>query len=343
MESRSAIGRDRPLGVIVIGTGFVADMHIGALRARADAELVGVVDVAAGRAAAAGRANGGIRATTDLAEALRWDGVDACIVCTPNATHKDIALPIAAAGKHLLIEKPLATTVPDAQAMAAAFEASGTVLMAAHTHRFYDYGRAVKRQLDGGAIGRPSLARLSIVGDWIWPDWRAWMLDPQASGGHSLHNGVHLLDLTTWWLDSEPVSIHGRGRKQAAAELEIYDYLELVVHYRNGATAICEMSRGHRTGSMNYRDVLIAGSDGILTLPWDAEAGLLITPANSSLVPAAASDGFAVQLDAWLSAVAGAPPQMTPADAVRAVAMGVAAEQSIATGEPVDLTEVVPV
>jgi predicted dehydrogenase len=341
MESRSAPAHERPLGVVVVGTGFVADAHIGALRARGDAELAGVVDLVPARAAAAGRTNGGVRATTDLAEALAWEGVDACIVCTPNATHREIAEPIAAAGKHLLIEKPLATTVSDAAAIADAFRASGTTLMAAHTHRFYDYGRAVKEQLDSGVIGQPTLARLSIAGDWIWPDWRAWMLDPAASGGHSLHNGVHLLDLTTWWLDAEPVSIYGRGRKQTSAELEIYDYLELVVHYRNGATAICEMSRGHRTGGMNYKDVMVAGPGGILTLPWDGESGLLVTPAGSCLLPAATANGFAVQLDAWLSAINGRPTLMSPADAVRAVAMGVAAEQSIASGRPVDLAEVV--
>lgn len=340
MESRSAPGRERPLGVIVIGTGFVADEHIGALRSRSDATLVGVVDLAPARAAAAGRANGGVRYTSDLNEALRWDGVDACIVCTPNSTHRDIALAVAAAGKHLLIEKPLATTVEDAREIAAAF--GDTILMAAHTHRFYDYGRAVKQQLDSGVIGRPMLARLSIAGDWIWPDWRAWMLDPVTSGGHSLHNGVHLLDLTTWWLDAEPVSIYARGRKQASGELEIHDYLELVVHYRNGATAICEMSRGHRTGGMNYKDVLVAGTDGVLTLPWDGEASILVTPSATALLPAAASNGFAVQLDAWLSAIAGAPQLMPPQDAVRAVAMGVAAERSIASGLPVDLMESVP-
>ena len=93
------------------------------------------------------------------------------------------------------------------------------MLIAAHTHRAYDYGRAVKETVDAGAIGRPVLVRLAILGGWIWPDWSAWVLDPERSGGHALHNGVHLLDLATWWLGDEPSDGHARGRKQTAAEL----------------------------------------------------------------------------------------------------------------------------
>lgn len=325
------------LGVLVIGTGFIADAHIAALRARSDAELVGVVDIDPVRAATAGRTNGGVAFTTDLAEALAWPGVDACIVCTPNWTHRQIAVAVAEAGKHLLIEKPLATSVADALAVAQVFSAAGVVLMAAHTHRFYDYARTVKAAIEEGAIGQPVFVRLAILGGWIWPDWRAWVLDPARSGGHALHNGVHLLDLATWWIGGQPVSVFARGRKATAAELDIYDYLEMVVRYADGSTAVCEMSRGHRTGSLNVRDVLVLGTEGTLTLPWDGDSSIVLAEQGAGLVPAAGRDGFAVQLTAWIDAINGAAAAMSPAEAVNAVAMGVAAERSIVTGQPVEL------
>jgi len=325
------------LGVLVIGTGFIADAHIAALRTRSDAKLVGVVDIDPVRAANAGRTNGGVAFTTDLAEALAWPSVDACIVCTPNWTHRQIAVAVAEAGKHLLIEKPLATTVADARAVAETFAAAGVVLMAAHTHRFYDYARTVKAAIDSGDIGQPVFVRLAILGGWIWPDWRAWVLDPARSGGHALHNGVHLLDLATWWIGGQPVSVYARGRKTTAAELEIYDYLEMVVRYADGSTAVCEMSRGHRTGSLNVRDVLVLGTEGTLTLPWDGDSSIVFAEQGVGLVPAAGRDGFAVQLTAWIDAINGAAAAMSPADAVNAVAMGVAAERSIVTGQPVEI------
>lgn len=328
------------LGVVVVGAGFIADHHGAALRADPRAHLVGVVDVDPARAETWARTAGGVAWTNDLAEALAWPGVDACIVCTPNFTHEDIALRVAAAGKHLLIEKPLTTTVPAAKRVVAAFEESGTVVMAAHTHRFYDYARTVAESIGSGSIGRPVFARLALLGGWIWPDWRAWVVDPAKSGGHALHNGVHLLDLVTTWIQDEPRTVHARGRKATAPELGIYDYLEMTVEYAGGATAVCEMSRGHRPASLDRRDLLVVGTDGVLQLPADAWGSTAITESGTSLVLPRADNGFAVQLAAWLDSVAGGAAAMTPADAVLAVALGVAAERSIESGVPVPVADV---
>lgn len=333
MEHHSA-----SIGVLVVGVGFIAEQHIAAIHADPRSRLVGIVDVDAGRAAAAARANGGVPWWTDLAEPLASPEVDACVVCTPNDTHTAIAVAVAEAGRHLLIEKPLATEVAGARRIADAFAQAGRVLMPAHTHRCYDYARAVKEAL--GDLGRPEFVRLAILGGWIWPDWRAWMLDPKRSGGHALHNGVHLLDLVTWWTGDRPETVYARGRKQTAAELAIYDYLEMTVGFAGGATALCEMSRGHRPATYAARDVLVVGEQGVLTLPWDAEAGLVTDESGSGLLPPAGTDGFAVQLGAWLDAMGGAEPLVTPDDGVLAVAMGVAAERSIETGVPVRVADV---
>lgn len=327
-------------GVLIVGTGFVSDAHAGAIRSHPDADLVGVVDVDPARAESFAHAHGGARWSSDLDEALRWPEVEGVIVCTPNDTHITLGLAIAKARKHVLVEKPLAITVPDARRLTETFADAGLILAVAHTHRCYDYGRAVKAALDDGIVGRPVMARLAILGGWIWPDWRAWVLDPERSGGHALHNGVHLLDLVTWWLAAVPRSVYARGRKQTASELAIHDYLEMAVAYDGGATAICEMSRAHRPASLGLRELLVAGTDGTLSEDWDGESGLLFTEDGLQLVPAAGSDGFATQLAGWLAAIGGAAPVVSPSDAVQAVAMAVAAERSMARGEPVEIAEV---
>ncbi|QWF84949.1 Gfo/Idh/MocA family protein [Amycolatopsis sp. CA-230715] len=325
----------RPLGVVVVGVGFIADAHIAALAAQSGARLTWLVDAAPGRLAAAAHRNGGVRATTDLAEALASDDVDAVIVCTPNDTHAAIALQVAAAGKHLLVEKPLAITVADARAVADAFSAAGLTVMAAHTHRSYDYARTVKQTIESGELGRVTLVRLAVLGGWIWPDWHAWVLEPARSGGHPLHNGVHLLDLAAWWLGTEPRSVHARGARVTSAALDIDDHLEMVLTDVRGATAICEMSRAHRPASFGHRDLLVVGTEGVLQLDWQDEAALVVDENGVTALPAATADGFAIQLAAWLDAIAGEPPVMPVADAVTAVALAVAAQRSIETGEPV--------
>jgi predicted dehydrogenase len=325
---------------LIVGAGFIADAHMAALAATSRATAVGIVDADAGRAAAFAHSHGGLRHGADLAGALAWRGVDAVIVCTPNDTHRAIGEQVARAGKHLLVEKPLTTTVADARALLDAFTAAGTTVMAAHTHRAYDYGRAVKEAIAAEEIGRPTFVRLAILGGWIWPDWSAWVLDPERSGGHALHNGVHLLDLASWWLGDAPRSVVARGARQTSSALPIYDYLEMVVTYGGGATAVCEMSRAHRPTSISHRDVLVFGTEGVLSHGWDDEAALLIDDRGTAVVPAQGRDGFAVQLESWLDAIEGGSPMMAPGDALSAVALGVAVERSIDSGVPVELAEV---
>lgn len=334
-----------PVGVIIVGVGFIAGVHVAAIERSAGAELRGVVDADGERAADFSYSHGGIPFTTDLAEALAWADVQAVIICTPNSTHSTLGLQVAAAGKHLLVEKPLATTVTDAEQLEQAFAAAGKVLMAAHTHRFYDYGRSVKDCIEAGELGQPTFARLAILGSWIWPDWNAWMIDPQKSGGHALHNGVHLLDLVSWWLQAEPVEVYARGQRQTASELEIYDYLEMSLTFDNGAGAVCEMSRAHRTGTVNQRELMVLGTDGMIEQDFDGDSALVITEGGIQLIPTQAQDGFLIQVEAWLDAISGEPPAMTAAEGVRAVALGVAVEESIRIGQPVRIdraTEGVP-
>lgn len=322
--------------VILIGTGFVAGEHLKALDALADAEVVGVVDVDPGRGAAFARSAGGIAAHTDLGTALAELTPHAAVICTPNGTHPEIATTLAAVGVHALVEKPLAIDEARAAEMVAAFDRAGLVLAAAHSHRFSEYGNAVKAVASSGQIGQPQHVRVTMLGGWTWTDWRNWQVSRELSGGHSLHNGVHLLDLAAWWIDDEPVEIHAQGRKQSAAELEIHDHLLITVRFAGGQTAVCEMSRANQPRAITYREVYLAGTTGSAHLPWDGETPLLFDDGVTNRLPGSSS--FAVQAANWVAAVRGEqPPAVTGADGLMAVRMGVAAEQSLATGRPVRL------
>ena len=331
--AKRSLGTGDAFGVVIVGTGMIAELHVAALRASGRARLVGLVDTDPARAAAASLANGGVPATTDLAEALSWPGVDGAIVCTPNGSHGTIAMAVAAAGKHLMIEKPLATTTEEGRTVVEAFRDRGLVLATAHTHRVYDYSMAVKAALDSGQVGDPLVIRATLLGGWIWGDWNAWVLDPARSGGHQLHNGVHLLDLVTWWMGAQPDSVYARGRRQTASELPIYDYLEMVLRFPGGKVAHCEMSRAHRPGTVNHRDVLVIGTEGTISLPWDAEQSLVFGEQGvTGLLPVSGS-AFTRQLDAWLDGT----PIAGGAEGLAAVAMAEAADLSMATGLPVAL------
>lgn len=330
----------RELGIAVIGTGFVANMHLAALAKLPGVGVVGVVDVDPGRAQAAAKGTGA-RWTTSLEELLGWPEVDGCIVCTPNDTHAGIGQAIAATGKHLMMEKPLTIDVSSASSLVQAFDTRGLVLMAAHTHRFSDYGRVVKRTIESGEIGRPVFVRVAGLGGWIWPDWRAWVLDPKRSGGHVFHNGVHLLDLATWWVGDDPESLYVQGQKTTSGELAIFDYLSMVVRFRNGCTAICELSRGNRPRTFAYREVFVQGTIGALCMPWDAEQGLAFLEGSTGLLPGDGQLGFDREVAAWIAAIRGeATPAVTGEDGHLSVAMASAGEESLRTGQVVTLESV---
>ncbi len=326
------------LGIAVIGTGFVANMHLAALRKLPGVRLAGVADLDLGRARNAAAGVPDARWTTTVAELLSWPEVDGCIVCTPNDTHVEVGLAVANASKHLLMEKPLAITLAGADALVSAFAERQLVLMGAHTHRFYDYGRVIKQAIDAGQIGRPVYLRLAILGGWIWPDWRAWVLDPRRSGGHVLHNGIHLLDLAAWWLGAAPESVYVQGRKETSADLEIYDYLNMVVRFHGGASAVCEMSRANRPRTFAYRDIFVQGTTGALSLPWDAEQGVAFLEGGTSLLPGEGQSGFDREVAAWIAAMRGdCAPAVAGNEARLAVAMAVAGEESLRSGRVVAL------
>lgn len=331
----------RPTRVLVVGSGFIAGEHLSALDQLPDAEVAGIVDLDPGRAAAAAKAAGGVPWAVDLGRAITDWEADAAIVCTPNHTHPAIGKVLAEAGVHALIEKPLAITPADAAELVEAFENQGLVLSAAHTHRYAPYARAVRQAITDGAVGRPLQARITLLGGWIWGDWRNWQIDRSRSGGHALHNGVHLLDLVTWWLGDTPTHLHAYGRKRAAADLEVHDYLMITVGYASGASAVCEMSRANQPRGLGYREVFVQGDAGTLRLPWDNEGLLSWGHDGTRAVPAGPSP-FLAQARTWLAAVRSDQLEEEPVTGrtgLAAVVLGDAAERSLASGTMITIGE----
>jgi predicted dehydrogenase len=324
-------------GVGVVGTGAVAQLHLAALRKTPNARLVGVADVVPDRARSAAIAySKDVRWSGSAAELFAWPEVDGVIVCTPNRTHAEVVAQALTAGKHVLVEKPLALDLASADRLVRAAESSGLVLMPGHTHRFYDYGRQIKEWLDAGRLGNPRYVRLSISTGWIWGGWGSWVIDPAESGGHLLHNGVHMLDLVTWWLGADPVQVMARGQKLTSSHLQIWDYFHVVIGYAGGAAAVVEFSRGSRPRGGVERSLTVAGDAGFLTMPADGWGGILRTDEGTSPLGFDGQQGFDREVAAWVQAAAHREPSpVKPQDGRRAVQLALAAEASITAARPV--------
>ncbi len=190
-----------PVGMAIIGPGKVAHTHAQAVLSIPSAALVAVCGRDPERTAAFA-ARYSIRAHTDLAALLRDPRVHGVIICTPHPQHAEQAVAAAEAGKHVLVEKPMAITLPDCDRMIAAAAAHGVTLGVISQRRLYEPVQRVKRAIASGLI-EPILGTVTVLG-WRGPEYYA--LDPWRGtwdgegGGLLVNQAPHQLDLFQWFM-----------------------------------------------------------------------------------------------------------------------------------------------
>ncbi|MDF2989545.1 MAG: Gfo/Idh/MocA family oxidoreductase [Microbacterium sp.] len=326
-------------GVAIVGTGAIAVSHATALRDSEKAALRVVCDLDADRARAFGD-SWRVAWTADLDEVLGDDGVDAVIVCTPNRTHEAIGRRVLEAGKHLLMEKPLAMSHAAAEGLARLADGRGLSLVVGHIHRHTDQGVAIRDLIASGGVGEPRFVRITMNGGWLWGGWDSWVLDPTQSGGHALHNGVHLMDLANWWIGAAPERVFAAGQHVTSSALAIHDYLTIQLSYPGGAAAICEISRAERPRDQTFVEVRVVGTDGVVERRWDAEGLVTWGDSGSRVLDVRGPLGraFLRQLDSFVDAMrdrsmANPPPR----DAVAVIALAEAATRSAEAGRVVTI------
>ena len=153
--------------VAVIGTGGVAQQnHIPGLRLHPEAEIVALCDANPQVLAKAVEVSGVSRTYADWNDVIAADDVDAVVICTPNNLHAPIAIAAAAAGKHVMSEKPIGLNYAETERMAAAVEAAGVVNETAFTYRFVPAMRYMRHLVEQGAVGKPYHFRVNRLQDW---------------------------------------------------------------------------------------------------------------------------------------------------------------------------------
>lgn len=222
-----------------VGCGFIAALHSRSLKALADgglvdAAVVALCDVDVARAESFARAHGADVATTDPAAVI--EASDAVYVCTPTSSHRGLLEAVAAAGRAVFCEKPLATTLADAEAMAVAAAAVpnqvGLVLRTAPAYRaFVDLVRS-------GTLGRPLAA--VFRDDQYWPTQgqyaSTWRGDVRVAGGGTLlEHSIHDLDVLRWLFgDAESVTARTAN---FAGRPGVEDVAVATIRFAGGATA----------------------------------------------------------------------------------------------------------
>ncbi len=190
-----------PIGVAVFGCGGVSAGHFSAYAANARARLVAAVDVRPELAGGGLRKFGADRWYSSVEQALGDPAVHVVDLCLPHHLHAPVAIQAAKAGKYVFVEKPIANTLEEADAMIAACRENGGLLMVDQTKRYQNRHRTLKQLLDEGYIGEPILVKAAYLQDITY----AWHhMEPERLQRYWKHDGVisgigiHVLDLLRW-------------------------------------------------------------------------------------------------------------------------------------------------
>ncbi|HYW41280.1 MAG TPA: Gfo/Idh/MocA family oxidoreductase [Bryobacteraceae bacterium] len=252
---------NRKVRTAIVGCGKVAHLHAAALGELPEAEFVAVTDTAPERAAEfAARYH--VRACRDLESMIAEARIEAVIVCTPHPAHRAPAVRAAEAGIHVLVEKPLASTLSDCDAMIEAAARHRVKLGVVSQRRFFEPVCRMKAAIDAGKIGAPALGTVAMFS---WRDesyYRsdAWRGKWETEGGGVLINqSPHHLDILQWLMG--PIDeISGCYANLNHPYIEVEDTALAMIRFRSGALGSVVVSLSQKPGI--HTKIHVHGSNG---------------------------------------------------------------------------------
>ena len=281
-----------PVRVLILGTGGMANSHAEAYAAMPGVSLVAGIDTNAERLAAFNAKHGIANGFASVAEALAWGQFDAVSNVTPDPAHYPTTMPMLAAGKHVLCEKPLATNFPHAAEMAAAAKTAGVVNMVNLTYRNGPAVMHAAQMVADGAIGAVRHFEASYLQSWLTqPAWGEWSTETQwlwrLSSAHGSLGvlgdiGVHILDFATLVAGAGASNVSCRlttfdkapGGRIGDYVLDANDSFNMHLRLDNGAVGVIHASR-MATGHFNDLRLRIFGLKGGLEVRYEHDISAL--------------------------------------------------------------------
>jgi predicted dehydrogenase len=330
------------LGVGVIGAGILGSRHVRVFSELPGSRVAAVADTLLERAE---KAAGGVgaRPYTDYSSLLSDPDVDVVSIATPDHLHHDAVVAALRAGKHVLVEKPLATSLSEARSMIREAQTAGRILQVNFSQRFVPEHFWAKKQIEDGAIGDVLVFR-SVANDTISVPTE---MIPWA--GHSsplLFMSSHHLDLICWYAgaDVEEAYAYAVSRELAARGIGAPDAVEAVVRFSNGAVANLHSAWVYPNTYPTVADssLEIIGTKGVIQLDLGG-SGYLYSPASAQKVKLATAyevggalyGAFRHSLELFLeSAATGTEPMTSAARTLPVTLAQMAIGRSLATNAP---------
>jgi predicted dehydrogenase len=228
-----------PIRVALLGTGFIMDFHARAVIEHPRAELVAVANWRQGSLAPFAQRHGIARTTLEWEELVDAPDVDAVVIATPNVLHAPQSIAFLEAGKHVMVEKPMAMNASEAELMVAAAAASDGDLMVAHCWRFHPDVLALRDRIAAGELGEVVKTR----GYGVHPHWgpSGWFVQRALAGGGALTDmGVHAIDTARFLLGGATPTGVRAAISTRFGTYDVDDEAIVLIHWDNGTNSVVE-------------------------------------------------------------------------------------------------------
>lgn len=328
------------MNIAVIGLGTMGRVHAKAYAEMEGVRLMAVADQRKEVAQEVAEELGAIY-YTDVDDLLENREIDVIDICLPTDLHKEVAVKGARRKKHIVCEKPIARTLPEAEEMIRVCREEGVQLFVAHVLRFFPEYRKARQVIQSGGIGR--VGRIHTFRGGIFPTgWEDWYANIERSGSLIVDMVIHDLDFLRWTFgEVERVF----AKSLAGREMNRLDHAFISLRFRSGAIAHVEGTWSYPEGFRTELEV--AGSEGILSFRSEEAMPihLFLRSAETGggggvAVPESPlrKSPYEVELAHFMDClIHGEKPEVTASDAYRALEISLAALHSAQTGEIVTL------
>jgi predicted dehydrogenase len=289
--------------IAIVGCGKVAHLHAKAIGNLPNASLVAAwsrTPASAGKFAA----EYGVKPYGSIATMIRENSVDLVIVCNPHPFHKDVTVEAAHAGASVLVEKPLASTLADCDAMIRECREAGVRLGVVSQRRWYAPVQRIRQAIDAGKTGQPALATVNMLG---WRDRAYYDADPwrgtwdMEGGGVLVNQAPHQLDILLWFM-GEVDEVYGLWRNLNHPCIEVEDTALAIVKFKSGAIGNIIVSNSQKPGI--FGKVQVHGTNGA-SVGVQTDGGAMFVAGMSSVLEPPVNDLWTIPgeehlLEGWV-------------------------------------------
>ena len=333
----------------LIGFGDWGKFHAEAIRKAPGAELAAIACAGEASAEAARRTYPQVPIHHDWRTLLADRSIEAVDIVVPNHLHAEIAVAALDAGKDVLLEKPMASTIVGCDRIVDAVRRSGRVLTVGHEFRISSQWGFIKRLIDEGGIGEPLYANVSLFRFPYRQGSGGWRYGRETVGSWILEEPVHFFDMLMWWFAGagDPASVHGFGNSKGRGA-GMYDNFSAVMRWPGGAYAVVTQTLA---GFEHHHVVEVVGREGSVRTWWSGTTDRTLAPKHELKVQRQGQSACEIvelgrsgevfeleeQLARTVEAFREGRPLVSAAEARKTVVVCLEAERAVAEGKEIAL------